>query len=170
MALRNQCIDLRLFGPLAVWVILLQYFQPQLQFLRIMARLVFSHPEIVLSLWSGVSLGITDQHLLETLHGLLKAVLIEFNLALAENDLSNEILRRQKPHEAMVFVAIRIQDNDGGGPFNGKSLHQSLVFVEINLKGNEVILYSETDIRIGVSNSCQLLAPNSEVVVEVHQN
>jgi hypothetical protein len=38
------------------------------------------------------------------------------------------------------------------------------------LKGNEVILHRKTDIRIGVSNSCQLLAPDSEIIIEVHQN
>jgi hypothetical protein len=38
------------------------------------------------------------------------------------------------------------------------------------LNGNEVFLHRKADIRIGVSNSCQLLTPNSEIVIEVHQN
>ena len=48
--------------------------------------------------------------------------------------------------------------------------YQSLVLVEINLEGNEAILNRKTDIGIGVSNSCQLLAPNSEIIKKVHQN
>jgi hypothetical protein len=70
----------------------------------------------------------------------------------------------------MMFLPVRIQDDDRGGPFNSITFHQSFVFVEINLKRNEVILYSETDIGIGISNSCQLLAPNSEIIIEVHQD
>jgi hypothetical protein len=70
----------------------------------------------------------------------------------------------------VVFVAICIQDNDGRCPFDKKSLHQSLVLVKIDLDGNEIFLYRKTNIRIGVSNSCQLLAPYSEIIIEVHQN
>jgi hypothetical protein len=59
-----------------------------------MARLVFSHSKIVLSLWGGVSLGITDQNLLETLHGLLKVIQIEFGFSFAKDELGSKILWR----------------------------------------------------------------------------
>jgi hypothetical protein len=41
----------------------------------------------------------------------------------------------------MVLFPIRIQDDDRRGPLNRIALHQSLVPVEINLEGGEVILY-----------------------------
>jgi len=135
-----------------------------------MACLIFGNSQIVLSLRCCVCLGKPNQNFLKALYGLFKAIKIEINLALAQDDLGNKILRRQIPDETMVLLPVRIQDDDGGSPLNGIALHQSLVFVEINLKGNEVILHRETDIRVGIGNSCQLLAPNSEIVIEVHQD
>lgn len=97
-------------------------------------------------------------------------ILIELDLTLTEHDLGNEIIRRQIPYESMVLAPLRIKNDDGGGPFDRIALHHGFVLVEVNLNGNEIISHSSTDIRIGVSNSCQLLAPDSEIVIEVHQN
>jgi hypothetical protein len=135
----NQRIGLCLLGPLTIRVISLKDFQPQLQFLGIMARLVLSHPEIVLSLGSRVCLRKTNQNLLEALHGLLKVIEFELRFTLPENDLADEIFRRQIPDEAVVLLSIRIQDDYGRSPFNGIALHQGLVFVKINLESNEAI-------------------------------
>lgn len=135
-----------------------------------MACLIFGNSEIVLSLWRCICLRKPDQDFLETLHGLFKAIKIEFSLALAEDDLGDEILRRQISDKTVVFLPVGLQDDDGRGPLDGIAFHQSLIFVEINLKGNEIILNRETDIGIGVSNSCQLLTPNSEIIIKVHQD
>jgi len=107
---------------------------------------------------------------LKALYGFFKTIKIEINLALAQDDLGNKILRRQISDKSMVLLPFRIHDDDGRSPLNGIALHQSLVLVEVNLKGNEVILYGETDIGVGIGNSCQLLAPQSEIVIEVHQD
>jgi len=104
------------------------------------------------------------------LHCLLKMILIEFNLALAKDELGDKILRRQESDKPVVLIAISVEENDGRCPFDAKSLNQGLVLIEINLDGNEVFLHREADIRIGVSNSCQLLAPHSKVIVKVHQD
>jgi hypothetical protein len=69
-----------------------------------------------------------------------------------------------------MFIPLRIQNHYRRGPFDAVSFHQSLILNEINLKGNEIVLHSITDIGVRVSNSCQLFAPNSEVVIKVHQN
>jgi hypothetical protein len=135
-----------------------------------MACLIFGNSEIVLSLWCHICLRKPDQDFLETLHGLFKAVKVEFSLALAEDDLSDKILRGQISDKTVVFFPVGIQDDDRRGPLDGIAFHQSLVFVEINLKGYKIILYRETDIGIGVSNSCQLLAANSEIIIKVHQD
>ncbi len=97
-------------------------------------------------------------------------ILIEFNLALAKDELGDKILRRQESDKPMVLIAISVEDNDGRCPFDGKSLNQGLVLIEINLDGNEVFLHGKVDIGIGVSNSCQLLATDSKVVIKVHQD
>ena len=70
----------------------------------------------------------------------------------------------------MVLVTIRVQDDNGGGPFHTEPAHQRLVFVEINLKGNEAFRNGKTDIGIGISNSLQLFTPNSEVIIVIHQD
>jgi len=70
----------------------------------------------------------------------------------------------------MVFLPVWIQDEDGGSPFNRVALYQRLIFVEVNLKRNEITFDGETDIGIGIGNSCQLLAPNSEIVIKIHQD
>ena len=46
----------------------------------------------------------------------------------------------------------------------------SFILIKINLKRNEILLDRRTDIGIGISNSCQLLASNSEVIIKVHQD
>ncbi len=69
-----------------------------------------------------------------------------------------------------MLIAIYVQDNDRGSPFDTILFDQSLALVEVDLKGNKILLHRSTDIRIRVSNSCQLLASNSEIVKEVHQN
>jgi len=135
-----------------------------------MACLVFCHSEIILSLWSSIRFGIPNQDLLETLHGLIKTILIEFNLALTENELGNEILGRQESDKPVVFTTISVQNNDGRCPFDTKSLYQNLVLIEIDLDGNEIFLHGKADIGIGVSNSCQLLASKSKIVIKVHQD
>jgi hypothetical protein len=38
------------------------------------------------------------------------------------------------------------------------------------LKRNEIVLHGETDVWIGIGNSCQLLAPDSEIIIIVHQD
>ena len=135
-----------------------------------MARLVFGNTKKVLSLGRSICSGITDQDLLETLDGLFKVVQVEFGFALAKNKLGDEILRGQESNKPVVFTAISVEENDGRCPFDTKSLNQGLVLIEINLDGYEVFLHRKADIGIGVSNSCQLLATNSEVVVKVHQD
>ena len=135
-----------------------------------MAPLISCNTEKVLGLRGGICLGKANQDLLKTLDGLLKVILVEFRLALAKNELGDEILRRQESDKPVVFIAISVEDNDGGGPFDTKSLNQGLVLIEINLNGNEFLFHGEADVRIGVGNSCQLLTPNSEVIVKVHQD
>ncbi len=135
-----------------------------------MARLIFGNTEKVLGLGRSICPWITDQNFLEALDGLLKAVLVEFRFALAKNELGDKILRGQESNKPVMFSTISVEDNDGWCPFDAKSLHQGLVLIEINLDGNEVFLHRKADIGIGVSNSCQLLTTNSEVVVKVHQD
>jgi len=101
---------------------------------------------------------------------LLEPIKVKLHLTLAENDLGNKILWRQKTDEPVVLIAIQVHDDDRWSPFDTVPFDQSLAFIEVNLEGNEILLYRGTDIRIGVSNSCQLLAPNSEIVIKVHQN
>jgi hypothetical protein len=69
-----------------------------------------------------------------------------------------------------MLIAICIQDDDCRSPFNPISFHQNLILVKIDLEGSEILLNRRTDIGIGISNSCQLLAPNSEIVIKVHQD
>ena len=70
----------------------------------------------------------------------------------------------------MVLLALWIQDDNGGSPFHTESAHQGLVLVEINLEGDKTLLNGKADVRIGVRNSLQLLTPNSEVIVVIHQD
>lgn len=135
-----------------------------------MACLIFSHSEIVCGLRGCVCIRIASQDITETGYRLLETILIELNLAFAKHDLGNEIIRREIAHESMVLVAIGIQDDDGWSPFDSIALHRGSVLIEVNLDGNEIALDSKTDIRIGVSNSCQLLTPDSKIIIEVHQN
>jgi len=135
-----------------------------------MARLIFGNSQIVLSLRCSICLRIANQNLLQTLNSLLKVVKIEFRFPFAKEELGSKILWRQKTDEPVMLIAIQIQDDDRWSPFNAVPFDQSLALIEVNLEGDEILLYRSTDIRIGVSNSCQLLAPNSEVIVEVHQN
>jgi hypothetical protein len=135
-----------------------------------MARFIFSNTKKVLGLRGSICFGIANQYLLETLHRLLEMILIEFNLAFTNDELGDKILRRQESDKPMVFIAISVEDNDGGCPFDAKSLNQGLVLIEINLDGNEVFLHGKADIGIRVSNSCQLLATDSKVVKKIHQD
>ena len=135
-----------------------------------MARLIFRNTKKVLGLGSSISLGIANQDLLKTLDGLFKAVLVEFGFAPAKNELGGKIVGRQKSDKPVMFAAIGVENNDGRCPFDTKSLNQGLVLIEINLDGDEVFLHRKADIGIGVGNSCQLLTPNSEVVVKVYQD
>jgi len=137
----DQGIDLGLFGPFAARIIPLKDLEPQFQLLRIMARLILGDSKIVLGLRGGIRFGITDQNLLKTLDPLFKSVKVEFCFTFSEDDLGNEILRGQISDKAMMLFAIRIQDDDGRSPFYGVAFHQSLVLVEIDLKGNEVFFY-----------------------------
>jgi hypothetical protein len=107
---------------------------------------------------------------LETLYGLFKAIQIKFNLALAQENLSNEILGWQEPDKTMMFLTVRIQDDDRRRPFHRIPFHQCFVFVKIDLKRNKVIFHGKTDIGIGISNSCQLLASNSEIIIKIYQD
>jgi len=84
-----------------------------------MACLILGNSEIVLSFWCRICLRKPDLDFLETLHGLFKAIKIEFSLALAEDDLSDEILRRQISDKTVVFLPVGIQDDDGRGPLDG---------------------------------------------------
>lgn len=70
----------------------------------------------------------------------------------------------------MVLLTLWIQNDNAGSPFHTESAHQGLVLVEINLEGNKTLLNGKTDVRIGIRNSLQLFAPNSEVIVIIHQN
>jgi len=135
-----------------------------------MARLIFSNTEKVLRLGGSICFRIANQDLLKTLDGSFKVVLVEFRFALAKNELSDEILRRQESNKSVVLAAICVQDNDGRCPFDAKSVYQGLVLIQINLDGNEVFLHRKADVGIGVSNSCQLLATDSKVVIKVHQD
>jgi len=92
--LRDQGIDLCLLRPLAARIIPLKDFPSQLQFLWVVARLIPAHTEIVLGFRSPIGLGITNQNLLEALHGVLEVIMIECNLTLAQDDLGDKILRR----------------------------------------------------------------------------
>jgi len=135
-----------------------------------MTCFIFGNTEIVLGFGCSICLGIANQNLLQTLHGLFKVVKIEFRFPLAKNELGSKILWRQKTDEPVVLIAIQVHDDDRWSPFDTVPFDQSLALIEVNLEGNEILLYRSTDIRIGVSNSCQLLAPNSEIVIKVHQN
>jgi len=135
-----------------------------------MACFIFGNTEIVLGFRCSICLGIASQNLPQTLHGLLKVVKIEFSFPLAKDELGSKILWWQKTDEPVVLIAIQVQDDDRWSPFDTVPFDQSLAIIEVNLEGNEILLYRSTDIRIGVSNSCQLLAPNSEIVIKVHQN
>ena len=133
-----------------------------------MARLIFCNAKKVLGFRGGICFGIANQDFLKTLNGLFKMVLVEFRFALAKNELSDEILRRQESDKSVVLAAIRVHENDGRSPFDAESVYQGLVLIEINLDGDEIFLDGKTDVGIGVSNSCQLLATDSEIIIEVH--
>jgi hypothetical protein len=135
-----------------------------------MARLIFGNTEKVLGLRSSICFRIANQDLLKTLDGFFRVVLVEFRFTLAKNELGDKILRGQESDKPVVLTAISVEENDGRCPFDAKSLNQGLVLIEIDLDGNEVFLHRKADIGIGVSNSCQLLTPNSVVVVKVHQD
>ncbi len=70
----------------------------------------------------------------------------------------------------MVLVTIRVQEDNGGGPFYTEPTYHGLVLVEINLEGNETFLNGKTDIGIRIGNSLQLFTPDSEVIVIIHQD
>ncbi len=135
-----------------------------------MAGLVFGNPHVVLRFGGCIRLWKPNENLLETLYGLFKVIQIKFNLALTQDDLGNIVLRRQESDKSMVLLAVRIQNDDRGGPFYCIPLDERFVLVEINLKRYKIILYRETDIRIGVSNSCQLLASDSEIIIKIDQD
>jgi len=68
----------------------------------------------------------------------------------------------------MVLSSFRIQYDYRRGPFHTESVNHRLILAKIDLEGNEILLHIRTDIGIGISNSCQLLAPNSEVIIKIH--
>ncbi len=135
-----------------------------------MACLIFRNTEKVLGFGGSICFRVANQDFLETLDGLFKMVLVEFRFALAKNELGDKILRRKESYKAVVLTAIYVQDNDARCPFDAESVYQGFVLIEINLDGDEIFFEGKTDIGIGVSNSCQLLATDSEVVIEVHQD
>jgi len=133
-----------------------------------MARLIFGHTKIVLGFGSSICLGIANQNLLQTLYGLLKVVKVEFRFPFAKDELGSKIFWRQETDEPVVLIAIQVQNGDRWSPFDTIPFDQSLALIEVNLEGNKILLYRSTYIRIRVSNSCQLLASNSEIVIKVH--
>ena len=135
-----------------------------------MARLVPGHTEVVLRFRSYVGFGKLDQKLLKALDGPVKVFEVEFRISFPKNQLADEILRRQKTDETVVLIAVQIQEDHGGSPFHTEPAHQRLVLAEIDLKGNEAFLNSKTDVRIGIGDSLQLLTPNSEVIIIIHQD
>jgi len=135
-----------------------------------MARLIFCNTKKVLGLGGRICFGVANQDLLKTLDGLFKVILVEFRFPLAKNELGDKILRRQESDKSVVFTPICVQENDGRCPLDAKPVYRGLILIEINLDGDEIFLDGKTDIGIGVSNSCQLLATDSEVVIEVHQD
>ena len=135
-----------------------------------MARLVFCYPEVVLSFGGCVRFRIANQELLKALDRLFKVFKVEFCLSLPENHLTDEVFRWQKADETVMFAIIGVQDDEGRGPFDTEAIDQSLILVEIDLERNEVLLNGKTDIGVRISNSFQLLAPYSEVIVKIHQD
>ncbi len=135
-----------------------------------MTRLVFRHAEVVLTLRGCSRFRIADQNLLKALDGLLKLIEVEFGPPLPENDLTAEVLRWQKTDETMMFIAVGIEDNDGGGPFHTETADQGLILDEIDLEGDKTLLNGKTDICIGIGNSFQLLASYSKPVMKIGQD
>ncbi len=135
-----------------------------------MARFIFCNAEKVLGLGGSICFEITNQDFLKTLDGLFKAVLVKLRFSLSKDELGNKILRRQESDKSMVLAAVCVHENDGRSPFDAESVDQGFVLIEIDLDGNEIFLDGKTDIRIGVRNSCQLLATDSEIIIKVHQD
>jgi len=70
----------------------------------------------------------------------------------------------------MLFIPINIQDDNRRGPLHAETVDQGLVLVKIDLEGNELFRDAESDVRLGVGNSFQLLTPHSNPVVEIGQD
>ena len=71
---------------------------------------------------------------------MFKIVNIEFGLSLSQDHLAHKILRRQETDEPVMFVSVRIHDQDRRGPFDIVSVHQRLVLFEVDLEGNKALL------------------------------
>ena len=69
-----------------------------------------------------------------------------------------------------MFISIGIQDDHRWSPFDTEPVDEGLILIKIDLERNKTLFDCKNDIRIRIGNSFQLLTPNSEVVIKIHQD
>ena len=165
----DQEIGLGAHRPFAVRVFGLQDLVADLQVMGVVGGAVAADGPVVDGLGRGEALGPVADQALEGGQAVVEAAVVEIGLALAQEQVGDELLRGQEAHHALVGVAVGVADEERRGPAHPEVAGDGLG-VRALLHRHEFLIDDLPHLGAGVRDRTHLFAADSGGQEEIQEN